>query len=227
MAGTMQSLWLVRSSGEKDWPHNKSPHRPFDLLWKEYFRASSQWWDNRTCKAGPAYPGFTHKFTKEPLWIDGRYNPSWVSEKLGCRGPLVSVQAPARELCTWNSKGTAFVALPRSQASERHNTAVHDEGTAFVALLRACTKNKDLYRGSRIHNDILKRGLLEKCSDALVTMYAKCGELGRAKALLDMHKSRDVFSWTDVIAVYAQKGHGHDALHCFEGCSARTSLQMQ
>eukprot|EP00250_Pteridium_aquilinum_P027153 c34316_g1_i1 orf=89-250(+) len=48
-----------------------------------------------------------------------------------------------------------------------------DEGAAFVALLRACAKNKDLCRGTRVHYDVLKKGLLEKCSDALVTMYAK------------------------------------------------------
>eukprot|EP00250_Pteridium_aquilinum_P020918 c24989_g1_i1 orf=42-401(+) len=50
-----------------------------------------------------------------------------------------------------------------------------DEAPAFVALLRACAKHKDLCRGSRVHDDILRRGLLQKCSDALVTMYAKCG----------------------------------------------------
>eukprot|EP00250_Pteridium_aquilinum_P009235 c18531_g2_i1 orf=242-409(+) len=49
--------------------------------------------------------------------------------------------------------------------------------TAFVALLRACAKSKDLHTGTRIHADILTRGLLEKSSyvaNSIVSMYAKC-----------------------------------------------------
>eukprot|EP00250_Pteridium_aquilinum_P020916 c24989_g17_i1 orf=63-389(+) len=80
MAALVQSLGLVTSSEEKEWPHNKSAHRSSDSLWKEYFRDPSQWWDNRISKVGPSYPDFKHKLTKESLWIDGRHNPSWVGE---------------------------------------------------------------------------------------------------------------------------------------------------
>ena len=58
-----------------------------------------------------------------------------------------------------------------------------------MASLRACAQNKDLVRSTSIHEDLVQRGLLEKCSHALLVMYAKCGELGKEKELLDMHKS--------------------------------------
>eukprot|EP00250_Pteridium_aquilinum_P027693 c35502_g1_i1 orf=163-564(+) len=58
----------------------------------------------------------------------------------------------------------------------------------FVTLLRVFSKNKDLRRGTSLHDDILQLGFLEQCSDALVTMYAKCGELSKAQELLDLHK---------------------------------------
>eukprot|EP00250_Pteridium_aquilinum_P022016 c25279_g6_i1 orf=170-511(+) len=103
------------------------------------------------------------------------YNPSWASEELSIRGLALSTLRPCGERLPRNTEvihdqGTPFVALSQPQAQERNKQVIHDEVTAFVALLRACTKNKDLYRGTRIHDDILKRGLLEKCSDALVTM---------------------------------------------------------
>jgi pentatricopeptide repeat protein len=48
-------------------------------------------------------------------------------------------------------------------------------------------------------------------------MYAKCGELGKAKELLDMHKSStNVVTWTALIAGYARDGHNQNALDCFE-----------
>eukprot|EP00250_Pteridium_aquilinum_P020914 c24989_g14_i1 orf=464-787(+) len=93
------------------------------------------------------------------------------------------------------------------------------EDSAFVALLRACARKKNLYKGTRVHANILKRGLLDKSSyvvDALVSMYAKCGALASAKALLDGLPVRDVISWTSLISGYAQQGQGQNALSCLE-----------
>ncbi|KAI5065567.1 hypothetical protein GOP47_0020262 [Adiantum capillus-veneris] len=112
----------------------------------------------------------------------------------------------------------ALIAEPchRNDGALAHVVAIQDDGSAFVSSLRACTKHKNLHRGTQIHDEILKRGLLEKCSDALVTMYAKCGEIGKAKALLDMYNTRDVITWTSIIAGYARDGHGQSALDCYE-----------
>eukprot|EP00250_Pteridium_aquilinum_P021890 c25258_g10_i1 orf=28-771(+) len=213
MAGTIQSRWVVTSSEEKDWPHRKFRHRPSD---KQDLRVPLKGWDKPNSKVGPLYPDFKHQVTKDSLWIHGWYNPSWFGEEIRIRGLALSTEAPSggAELSkVIHGQGTALVALPQSQARD---VVVHDEGSVLVALLRSCTKNKDLSRGTRIHDDILKRGLLDKCSDALVTMYAKCGSLAKAKALLDMHKSRDVISWTALIAGYARERQSQDALDCYE-----------
>ncbi|KAI5069670.1 hypothetical protein GOP47_0015971 [Adiantum capillus-veneris] len=85
-----------------------------------------------------------------------------------------------------------------------------------MILLRSCAKMKDLSAGITVHDDIVKRGLLEKCSDALISMYAKCGNLAKAKELLDTHKSRDVISWIALISGYAQQGQSLDGLESFE-----------
>ncbi|KAI5072845.1 hypothetical protein GOP47_0012951 [Adiantum capillus-veneris] len=88
--------------------------------------------------------------------------------------------------------------------------------TDLVALLRACTKTKDLHRGIRVHDAISESGLVDKCSSALVTMYAKCGQLAKAKELLDLHQCKDLFSWTTLITAYTENGHAQDALDCFD-----------
>ncbi|KAI5064467.1 hypothetical protein GOP47_0021137 [Adiantum capillus-veneris] len=86
----------------------------------------------------------------------------------------------------------------------------------FVTLLRVCAKNKDLHKGATLHDQILRRGLLTDCLDALVTMYVQCGELSKAEDLFAAYKSRDIFTWTALIGGYAQKGQGEQALTCFE-----------
>ena len=51
---------------------------------------------------------------------------------------------------------------------------------------------------------------------ALVDMYAKCGMLVKAQQVLKNLLIRDVVSWNTIIAGYAQEGHCHEVLSCFE-----------
>ncbi|KAI5081375.1 hypothetical protein GOP47_0004558 [Adiantum capillus-veneris] len=169
----------------------------FDFLWRQYFKDPLQWWDNRRTKKGPQSPDFSNKFTKEPLWIDARDNPAWVGEELRKRGLVVKGERTFKEAI-----------------HDKHD--VIDEGRSLVSLLRICAQNKDLQRGVKAHDDVLKKGLLEECSGALITMYAKCGELAKAKEMLDVHKSKDLISWTALIAGYAKQGQSKNALSCFE-----------
>eukprot|EP00250_Pteridium_aquilinum_P001248 c11458_g1_i1 orf=2-562(-) len=187
MAGTIQELWNVgsvkRSEQKECWcqhEHRKSRRRkPHDLLLKESIRDPSQWRDNRNIRVRPACPDLKQNGSMESLWVAGRYGPSLVGKEPRRRELPVSTRDEDGVLC-----------------AKREET-IHDKAlfcnADFVALLRACAKNKDLYTGTRIHDAIMKRGLLKKCSDALVAMYAKCGALAKAQALLDLHKSRDVF----------------------------------
>eukprot|EP00250_Pteridium_aquilinum_P032028 c44826_g1_i1 orf=1-279(-) len=87
------------------------------------------------------------------LWIHGCCNLSRVGEGLRRTGLAMSTQAQHGELC-------------ENHENSIHHTALLCEAAAFVTLLRACAKKRDLYRGIRVHNDVLKRGLLEQCSDA-------------------------------------------------------------
>ena len=94
-----------------------------------------------------------------------------------------------------------------------------DSVRSIVMLLKACTKEKDLCKGLRMHKDILKRGFLKKSifvGTTLVDMYAKCGALSKAQLVFDELPTQNVASWTALIGGYAQYGHGEKALCCFE-----------
>lgn len=51
-------------------------------LWQAFFANPVDWWDNRKNKRNPKYPDFKHKDTGEALWVEGKYNPSWVKSQL-------------------------------------------------------------------------------------------------------------------------------------------------
>ncbi|MFS7902132.1 putative primosome PriB/single-strand DNA-binding, nucleic acid-binding protein [Helianthus anomalus] len=51
-------------------------------LWQAFFANPVDWWDNRKNKRSPNYPDFKHKDTGEALWVEGRFNPSWVKSQL-------------------------------------------------------------------------------------------------------------------------------------------------
>ena len=98
------------------------------------------------------------------------------------------------------------------------------EDASLLALIKECCNHKDLSKGSRIHAHILQKGSSFLTNNvfiatALVTMYAKCGELLKARDLFDEHLStftRDLVSWTSLISGYSQHGFSEDALKCFD-----------
>ncbi|KAI5080163.1 hypothetical protein GOP47_0005642 [Adiantum capillus-veneris] len=160
-------------------------------LWQEFFRDPSKWWDNRHHKRTPRQPDFQHKLTKEPLWTDSSDNPSWVEEKL--------------IMCGFAKEQRCIESV-----SSLSNANISP------SLIWACCKTKDLSTGSRIHDELQRRGFAEKnFSDALITMYAKCGVLKKAQALLDIHNSSSIIPWNALIVGYARGGQGQNALDCF------------
>lgn len=68
--------------------------------WKDVFDNPSHWWDNRLNKINPNGPDYRHKFSGNPLWINNRFTPPWVQERLEERGegcpPLFSDLNPGK-----------------------------------------------------------------------------------------------------------------------------------
>ncbi|KAH7302692.1 hypothetical protein KP509_23G083100 [Ceratopteris richardii] len=78
---------------------------------------------------------------------------------------------------------------------------------------------KDLERGTRLHVEIVQKGLLEHdtfVGSSLINMYAKCGALSSAKDVFDKLPLRNEVSWNALIGGYTHQGHGEEAILMFE-----------
>ena len=94
------------------------------------------------------------------------------------------------------------------------------DGFPYVALLKACAKNRDLCKGSRLHAAILRDGLVPErtphLATGLISMYAKCGMFEKAQDLIQNLSSPHVVPWNALISGYVQNGKPHQAIDHFE-----------
>ncbi|PON68942.1 Tetratricopeptide-like helical domain containing protein [Parasponia andersonii] len=93
-----------------------------------------------------------------------------------------------------------------------------DEVTVTVAL-SACTDLGALETGEWIHAYVRsKTGFSKDLSlkNALINMYAKCGDVKAARRLFDSLRKKDVTTWTSMIVGHALHGQGEEALKLFE-----------
>ena len=93
----------------------------------------------------------------------------------------------------------------------------HDRIT-LLNLIKLCQKEKNISTVRRIHADILKSNLIAKdvyIGNALITTYAKCGALKKAREVFEQLPVQNVVSWNALIGGYAQNRLGSDALRYF------------
>ncbi|KAF8715100.1 hypothetical protein HU200_027654 [Digitaria exilis] len=94
--------------------------------------------------------------------------------------------------------------------------APFDEVT-LVSVATACGKTCNSNLGNWIGGYVEEKGMLgnRNLVTALVDMYAKCGELGKARSLFDGMQSRDVVAWSAMISGYTQADQCYEALALF------------
>ncbi|XP_020187984.1 pentatricopeptide repeat-containing protein DOT4, chloroplastic [Aegilops tauschii subsp. strangulata] len=85
-------------------------------------------------------------------------------------------------------------------------------------ILPAAASLSSLERGREMHTYALRRGYLEDdfVANALMDMYVKCGALLLARRLFDRLSSKNLISWTIMVAGYGMHGRGRDAIALFE-----------
>ncbi|KAI5067683.1 hypothetical protein GOP47_0018211 [Adiantum capillus-veneris] len=144
-------------------------------------------------------------------------------------GALVKAQQVFEELSprnivSWNTIIAGHAHNGQGKKALRYFDRMRQEGglspnaVTFSSILKACGSSGALHMGKQIHEKISREGLLNnlKLGTALVDMYVKCGSLVKAREVLEDLPSRDVISWNVLLSGYAQKGHGEQALTCFE-----------
>ncbi|XP_057853249.2 pentatricopeptide repeat-containing protein At3g24000, mitochondrial [Cryptomeria japonica] len=85
------------------------------------------------------------------------------------------------------------------------------------SVLNACTCITDFQEGRVLHSFIIKIGHeFNTCvGNALVDMYAKCGDMAKAHRVFDKMVAKDAVSWNAIIAAYGNNGYDEETLLVF------------
>ncbi|KAJ8499469.1 hypothetical protein OPV22_010021 [Ensete ventricosum] len=130
---------------------------------------------------------------------------------------------PARNAATWNALIGGFVQSGHcrealSMLQEMGCSHTRPDEITIATALSACAQLGDLQQGKRLHAFIEDNMIT--CDvflgNALINMYAKCGDLAEAEAIFRNMPVRDVFSWTALISGYVQGNCYKKALSHFE-----------
>ncbi|GLJ44760.1 hypothetical protein SUGI_0941230 [Cryptomeria japonica] len=95
---------------------------------------------------------------------------------------------------------------------------VKPNSATFASVISACAKLGALEQGMEVQQRILKSGFFSHISvaNALMDMYAKCGNIKKAQSLFDKMPRRDLVSWNTIISGYAQNWLAEKALKIFK-----------
>ncbi|KAH7294641.1 hypothetical protein KP509_27G011000 [Ceratopteris richardii] len=95
---------------------------------------------------------------------------------------------------------------------------VYPNIVTFLCILKACSSIGAAQRGTRIHAEIERRGLLSNdlIGNTVVNMYAKCGSVNKAMQVFNKLPIRDVVSWTALMAGFTEIGQSEEVFYIFD-----------
>ncbi|GMP36799.1 hypothetical protein CsSME_00008807 [Camellia sinensis var. sinensis] len=123
-------------------------------------------------------------------------------------------QMPVQSLVSWNAMIASYeqtnadryaIKLFRRMLIEK----VEFDYITMVSVISACANLGALNTGKWIHKLVRNKGLE---TNALIDMYAKCGNIDLARDAFDKLPHKSVVSWTSIIGAYPSHGYGDNAL---------------
>lgn len=134
-------------------------------------------------------------------------------------------EMPVKNLVSWSAmiacyakNGMALEALElfgKMMLEERKDLVPNS--VMIIGVLQACGLLAALEQGKLIHGYVLRKGLdsILPVTSALVTMYARCGNLDLARHVFNKMDERDVVSWNSMISGYSIHGLAKEAICTF------------
>ncbi|XP_043721819.1 pentatricopeptide repeat-containing protein At2g22070-like [Telopea speciosissima] len=134
-------------------------------------------------------------------------------------------QMPVKNAISWTALITGLAQNGRGAEALNLFEQMQDEGIppsafTFVGLLSACADLALIERGKQLHGCITRNGDRSNLFNvfifnALIDMYAKCGDMKSAKRLFEKIPEKDIISWNSMITGFAQNGYGEESLMVF------------
>ncbi|KAM1235535.1 hypothetical protein ACFX13_005068 [Malus domestica] len=135
---------------------------------------------------------------------------------------------PDRNVVAWNSMISGYEQNGLSKEAivvfdQMRELGVEPDSTTFVSVLAACSQLGALGLGCSVHRDVINSGLHVNVAlgSSLINMYARCGNVSKAREVFDSMKERNVIAWTAMISGYATNGYGTQAVELFREMKAR------
>ncbi|KAL4183895.1 hypothetical protein AMTRI_Chr11g157370 [Amborella trichopoda] len=167
-------------------------------------------------------------------WLFGRMPKRnffvWSSMMVGfCRsGNLKKARAlfdrmPSHNLVNWNALISGYSQNGRPEAAlalfiEMRNEGMKPDEVTIVGLLSACGQLGSLNYGKEVEAliDEFKINRNQFVSNALIDMYAKCGDLCSSLRVFNKMDHRNVICWNSMISGLAAHGQSEEAVKLFE-----------
>ncbi|KAL8533544.1 hypothetical protein ACS0TY_009804 [Phlomoides rotata] len=101
---------------------------------------------------------------------------------------------------------------------EMQRNGVHPDYFTLGSVISSCANLASLEEGAQFHCHALVSGLISfiTVSNALITMYGKCGNIKESHQLFDEINWKDEVSWTALVSCYAQFGKVNETINLFE-----------
>ncbi|CAO2197994.1 unnamed protein product [Urochloa humidicola] len=102
--------------------------------------------------------------------------------------------------------------------SEMQRDGIDPDDYTLGSVISSCANLASLEEGAQFHCLALVSGLMPyiTVSNALVTLYGKCGSIEDAHRLFDEMSFHDQVSWTALVSGYAQFGKAKETIDLFE-----------
>ncbi|KAF2315964.1 hypothetical protein GH714_040759 [Hevea brasiliensis] len=132
-------------------------------------------------------------------------------------------ELPDKNVASWNSMIRGYVESGLNREALRlfnlmKCRKLEPDAVTMLGLISACRKSGELSHGTDIHSYIVSKDHLNGrivLQNALIDMYAKCGNMAQAKSIFVKMTKKDVISWTSIIMGHAISGEGEEALLAF------------
>lgn len=132
-------------------------------------------------------------------------------------------QIPRRNVVSWNAMISGYV---NCHMFDKALSVFHDmltdgkcrpDQSTLVSVLSACAHLGSHDHGQWVDSYIkkTKTELSVSLGNALIDMYAKCGDVGNARAVFQRMMRKCVITWTTMISALAVNGHPVDALELY------------
>ncbi|XP_072966348.1 pentatricopeptide repeat-containing protein At1g08070, chloroplastic-like isoform X1 [Typha angustifolia] len=132
-------------------------------------------------------------------------------------------QMEQRDVVAWSAMIAGYAQNGRSEEALNLFERMKAENckpneVTIVSVLSACAQLGSVEIGEQIGNYIESQGFTVGVyvGSALVDMYSKCGNIGRARAIFDKMHERDVVTWNSMIGGLAFNGFAKDAIDLYE-----------